>query len=101
MDLNIVINIGVLILVLFILVAGLTKLYENVLIKKSVNAAIEFAESTGKTGKDKLVRAVTFIENIVLAKIPVWLRPLADFLINPDKIVTLIERQITKIKNKQ
>ena len=63
--LNIVINVGVLILVLFILVAGLTKLYENVLIKKSVNAAIEFAENTGKTGKDKLVRAVTFIENIM------------------------------------
>ena len=81
-------------------IAGSTKMYENHLIKKSVDTAIKFADMTGKTGKDKLVRAVTFIENLILSKVPIFLRPLADFLINPAKIVTLIERQITKIKQK-
>ena len=99
MDLNLIGNIAIVTGVTTVVVVGGTKLYENHLIKKSVDAAIKFADMTGKTGKDKLVRAVTYIENIVLLKVPIVIRPLADFLINPAKIVTLIERQITKIKN--
>ena len=101
MDLNLIGNIAILTGVTTVVVVGGTKLYENHLIKKSVDSAIKFADMTGKTGKDKLVRAVTYIENIVLSKVPIVIRPLADYLINSAKIVKLIERQITKIKNKK
>ncbi len=101
MDLNLIGNIAIVTGVTTVVVVGGTKLYENHLIKKSVDAAIKFADMTGKTGKDKLVRAVTYIENIVLSKVPIVIRPLADYLINSAKIVKLIERQITKIKNKK
>lgn len=100
MDLNLIGNIAIVTGVTAVVVVGGTKLYENHLIKKSVDSAIKFADMTGKTGKDKLVRAVTYIENIVLSKVPIVIRPLADYLINSAKIVKLIERQITKIKNK-
>ena len=101
MDLNLIGNIAIVTGVTAVVVIGGTKLYGNHLIKKSVDTAIKFAEHTGKTGRDKLIRAVTYIENIVLSKTPVFLRPIADYLINPNKIVALVERQITKIKNKQ
>ena len=101
MDLNLIGNIAIVTGVTAVVVVGGTKLYENHLIKKSVDSAIKFADMTGKTGKDKLVRAVTYIENIVLSKVPIVIRPLADYLINSAKIVKLIERQITKIKNKK
>ena len=101
MDLNLIGNIAIVTGVTTVVVVGGTKLYENHLIKKSVDSAIKFADVTGKTGKDKLVRAVTYIENIVLLKVPIVIRPLADYLINSAKIVKLIERQITKIKNKK
>ena len=101
MDLNLIGNIAIVTGVTAVVVVGGTKLYENHLIKKSVDSAIKFADMTGKTGKDKLVRAVTYIENIVLSKVPIVIRPLADYLINSAKIVKLIERQIAKIKNKK
>ena len=101
MDLNLIGNIAIVTGVTTVVVVGGTKLYENHLIKKSVDSAIKFADMTGKTGKDKLVRAVTYIENNVLSKVPIAIRPLADYLINSTKIVKLIERQITKIKNKK
>ena len=101
MNLNLIGNITIVTGVTAVVIAGGTKLYENHLIKKSVDSAIKFADMTGKTGKDKLVRAVTYIENIVLSKVPIVIRPLADYLINSAKIVKLIERQITKIKNKK
>ena len=101
MDLNLIGNIAIVTGVTTVVVVGGTKLYENHLIKKSVDSGIKFADMTGKTGKDKLVRAVTYIENIVLSKVPIVIRPLADYLINSAKIVKLIERQITKIKNKK
>ena len=100
MDLNLIGNIAIVKGVTAVVVIGGTKLYGNHLIKKSVDTAIGFAEHTGKTGRDKLIRAVTYIENIVLSKTPVFLRPIADYLINSNKIVALVERQITKIKNK-
>ena len=100
MDLNLIGNIAIVTGVTTVVVVGGTKLYENHLIKKSVDIAIKFADMTGKTGKDKLVRAVTYIENIVLSKIPIFLRPLADYLINPKKIAELVERKITEIKQK-
>ena len=88
----------VIVLPLAVIGVGLTKLIENKFIKIAVPLGIEFAEKLG--GKTKLIRAVTFVENYVLNKMPVFLRPLADFLINPQKIADLIERELTKIKEK-
>ena len=88
----------VIVLPLAVIGVGLTKLIENKYIKIAVPLAIDFAEKLG--GKNKLVRAVTFVENYVLNKVPLFLRPLADFLINPQKIADLIERELTKIKQK-
>ena len=70
----------VIVLPLAVIGVGLTKLKENQLIKIAIPIAIDFAEKLG--GKNKLIRAVTFVENYVLTNIPVFLRPLADFLIS-------------------
>ena len=86
MDLNLIGNIAIVVVVTVVIVAGITKLYGNHLIKKSVDIAIEFAEHTGKTGRDKLIRAVTYIENIVLTKKPIFLKQIADNLIKNKKI---------------
>ena len=89
----------VIVLPLAVIGVGLTKLKENQLIKIAIPIAIDFAEKLG--GKNKLIRAVTFVENYVLTNIPVFLRPLADFLISPQKIADLIERELTKIKGNE
>lgn len=87
------------VLPLAVIGVGLTKLKENQLIKIAIPIAIDFAEKLG--GKNKLIRAVTFVENYVLTNIPVFLRPLADFLISPQKIADRIERELTKIKGNE
>ena len=92
-------SIVVIVLPLAVIGVGLTKLAENKLIKMAVPLAIDFAEKLG--GKNKLIRAVTFVENYVLTNIPVFLRPLADFLISPQKIADWIERELTKIKGNE
>ena len=89
----------VIVLPLAVIGVGLTKLKENQLIKIAIPIAIDFAEKLG--GKNKLIRAVTFVENYVLTNIPVFLRPLADFLISPQKIANWIERELTKIKGNE
>lgn len=89
----------VIVLPLAVIGVGLTKLKENQLIKIAIPIAIDFAEKLG--GKNKLIRAVTFVENYVLTNIPVFLRPLADFLISPQKIAGWIERELTKIKGNE
>lgn len=89
----------VIVLPLAVIGVGLTKLKENQLIKIAIPIAIDFAEKLG--GKNKLIRAVTFVENYVLTNIPVFLRPLADFLISPQKIADWIERELTKIKGNE
>ena len=89
----------VIVLPLAVIGVGLTKLKENQLIKIAIPLAIDFAEKLG--GKNKLIRAVTFVENYVLTNIPVFLRPLADFLISPQKIADWIERELTKIKGNE
>ena len=89
----------VIVLPLAVIGVGLTKLKENQLIKIAIPIAIDFAEKLG--GKNKLIRAVTFVENYVLTNIPVFLRPLVDFLISPQKIADRIERELTKIKGNE
>ena len=61
----------------------------------------KFADKVGGTNKDKLVRAITFIENEVLKKVPFAFRGIIDFAINPRKIADLIERRITATKLKK
>ena len=46
------------------------------------------------------VRAITYIENIVLPKIPIVFRPFINFIINAEKIADMIERKLTENKLK-
>jgi hypothetical protein len=60
---------------------------------------IEFAEKIGGDNRTKLVRAVSFVETLVLGHIPILLRGFVDNLINAEKIASIIERRLSEIKH--
>lgn len=100
MNLEIIVNIIVIVLVIGLVGLTFTKYWANEQIKKTVQSAIDFADNLGCSNRDKLVRAVTYIENIILPKIPLIFRPFADFIINAGKIADMIERRLTENKLK-
>ena len=78
------------------------KTFINSKIKSFLPLGVDFANKlTENTNKEKLVKAISFIELSILSITPVVIRPLIDYLINSDDIVTRIERFITerKLKN--
>ncbi len=79
-----------------------SKLYLNSKIKKLVPLGVEFADKLSQnTNKEKLVKAISFIELSILNVIPLPIRPFVDYLIDSDKIANKIERFITKRKIKE
>ena len=101
MNLEIIVNIMVIVVALGLVGFSFTKYWANEQIKKVVQSAIDFSDKLGGTNRDKLVRAVTYIENIILSKTPLMFRGFVDFIINSEKIANLIERRLTEIKNVQ
>lgn len=78
------------------------KTFINSKIKSFLPLGVDFANKlTENTNKEKLVKAISFIELSILSITPVVIRPLIDYLINSDDIATRIERFITerKLKN--
>lgn len=78
------------------------KVFVNSKVKELLPYGVEFANKlTENTNKEKLVKAVSFIELGILSVTPVPLKPLVDYLINSDDIATRIERFITAKKVKK
>lgn len=79
-----------------------SKTFVNSKIKKLVPYGVEFADKlTENTNKEKLVKAVSFIEIKILSITPIPIKPLVDYLINSEEIATKIERYLTKRKLKE
>ena len=87
-------------IVVALILVGLsfTKFWTDSKVRIYIQMGIDFANTVGGTNRDKLVRAVTYIENKILNKVPVAFRPMVDFMINAEKIATLVERQLTSNK---
>lgn len=79
-----------------------TKITINEKLKGFVPLGVDFANDLkDKTNKEKLVKAVSFVEVSLLSITPSVIRPIVDYLIDSEKIANYIERYITtkKIKN--
>lgn len=101
MGLDVLVTIVSIVFILIISIFG-SKLYLNNKIKKLVPLGVRFADKlTENTNKEKLVKAISFIEISILNVVPLPIRPLVDYLIDSDKIAVGIERFITKRKIKE
>lgn len=67
-------------------------------IRKTVALAYSFAEDVDMINKNKLQRAVSFVELAILDATPKRLKGLVDYLIDRDYIVNSIEGYITHLK---
>ena len=101
MGLDVLVTIVSIVFILIISIFG-SKLYLNNKIKKLVPLGVRFADKlTENTNKEKLVKAISYIEISILNVIPLPIRPLVDYLIDSNEIANKIERFITKRKIKE
>lgn len=101
MGLDVLITIVSIAFILIISIFG-SKLYLNNKIKKLVPLGVRFADKlTENTNKEKLVKAISFIEISILNVVPLPIRPVVDYLIDSNEIANRIERFITKRKIKE
>ena len=78
------------------------KVFVNSKIKELLPYGVEFADKlTENTNKEKLVKAISFIELGILTVTPAPIKPLIDYLINSEEISSKIERFITARKVKK
>lgn len=101
MELDVLVTIVSIVFILIISIFG-SKLYLNNKIKKLIPLGVEFADKLSQnTNKEKLTKAISFIELSILNIVPLPIRPFIDYLIDSDKIAINIERFITKRKIKE
>lgn len=87
--------------VLGVFVASFIESWTNSKTYKYAIQGIEFADKVGGDNRTKLVRAVSFVESLILAKVPLPFRGFVDKMINSEKIAEVIERRLTENKLKQ
>ena len=89
-------------LIIYIVIYISGKAFVNSKIKSFIPLGVEFADKlTENTNKEKLVKAISFIEISILNVIPLPIRPVVDYLIDSNEIANRIERFITKRKIKE
>ena len=77
------------------------KLIVNEKIKSLIPLGVEYANTlVEKTNREKLIKAVAFIEITLINAVPTVFKPIVDYLIDTDKIVKYIERYLTELKLK-
>ena len=77
------------------------KVLVNEKVKALVPYGVEYANTlVEKTNREKLIKAVAFIEITLINAVPNVFKPLVDYLIDTDKIVKYIERYLTELKLK-
>lgn len=82
--------------VIFLVSYVSTKITINEKLKKFVPLGVDFANGLkDKTNKEKLIKAVSFVEVSLLNVVPSVIRPIVDYLIDSEKIANYIERYIT------
>ena len=71
----------------------------NEKVKALVPYGVEYANTlVEKTNREKLTKAVAFIEITLINAVPNVFKPIVDYLINSEEIVKYIERYLVKIK---
>ena len=75
------------------------KILVNEKVKALVPYGVEYANTlVEKTNREKLIKAVAFIEITLINAVPSVFKPIVDYLINSEEIVIYIERYLVKIK---
>ena len=75
------------------------KVLVNEKVKALVPYGVEYANTlVEKTNREKLIKAVAFIEITLINAVPNAFKPVVDYLINSDEIVKYIERYLVKVK---
>ena len=75
------------------------KVIINHKIKSLIPYGVEYANTlVDKTNREKLIKAVAFIEITLINAVPNAFKPIVDYLINSEEIVKYIERYLVKIK---
>ena len=75
------------------------KVIINHKIKSLIPYGVEYANTlVDKTNREKLIKAVAFIEITLINAVPNVFKPIVDYLINSEEIVKHIERYLVKIK---
>ena len=75
------------------------KVIINHKIKSLIPYGVEYANTlVDKTNREKLIKAVAFIEITLINAVPNAFKPIVDYLINSKEIVKYIERYLVKIK---
>ena len=75
------------------------KLIVNEKVKSLVPLGVDYANTlVEKTNREKLIKAVAFIEITLINAVPNAFKPIVDYLINSEEIVKYIERYLVKIK---
>ena len=76
-----------------------SKVLVNEKVKALVPYGVEYANTlVEKTNREKLIKAVAFIEITLINAVPNVFKPIIDYLINSEEIVKHIERYLLKIK---
>ena len=89
-------------LIIYIVTYISGKAFVNSKIKSFIPLGVEFADKlTENTNKEKLVKAISFVEISILNVIPLPVKLLVDYLIDSNEIANRIERFITKRKIKE
>ena len=75
------------------------KVIINHKIKSLIPYGVEYANTlVDKTNREKLIKAVAFIEITLINAVPNAFKTIVDYLINSEEIVKYIERYLVKIK---
>ena len=75
------------------------KVLVNEKVKALVPLGVDYANTlVDKTNREKLIKAVAFIEITLINAVPNAFKPIIDYLINSEEIVKHIERYLVKIK---
>ena len=94
-----IISIIILVVMVIMFFSSFVSKWVNSKSYKYAEQGIEFAEKLGGDNHTKLVRAVSFVETLILNCTPVLLRGFVDNLIDPEKIASIIERRLTEMKH--
>ena len=75
------------------------KLIVNEKVKSLVPLGVDYANTlVEKTNKEKVIKAIAFIEITLINAVPNVFKPIVDYLFNSEEIAKYIERYIVKIK---
>lgn len=95
-----IISIIILVVMVIMFFSSFVSKWVNSKAYKYAEQGIEFADKLGGGNNEtKLVRAVSFVETLILSRVPILFRGFVDNLIDAEKIASIIERRLSEMKN--